>query len=551
MGKASELMAGSAIRKISGGSVPSVPLQGSDAGRPAPAAGYFRDTRSGVFATRPVSLRNARDDVRRAWPRSAALAIDLMQNSGRLRGAADQVITDTVGTGLSLNFQPRFSGTGMSEGEQKQFIEDVKTWWRDWSRNPRECDQRGKFTIAQLIDISLRWNMAFGEVTGLVEFMPRAHQRRYNIESGTKLCLVPPSQLVQETNIHTGLFQGVWHDENGRPNGYRFKDLSKGYETVKDYPAYMRSGMPYVLHIFDADDATSVRGISVMAAAFRKHIQHEQLDDATLQAAILQTVFAATLTSEMPTEEALAGIEALKDAGDHQRGTQLQSEYIDYLTYSMKAAAENAVQFGSDPQINHLAPGETFNIETAKTPGAQYLPFSTNLARDMARALGVTFGGFTMNHENATYSSTRMESATIWPIATRRRERIASPICQSAFDAGLDEQIRLGRIAFGPGYRFFAAHRAALCRAQWRGPAKPSADDYKSARAASERLENGTSSIDIECSEMGQDPDEVRADRLRDHQWYIDHNMASPYARDTSQRPDLKDDDQPKGGAQQ
>lgn len=549
MGKATPLMSEIVKRKIDGGSVPSIPRVGIDVGRPMPGSRYFRDTPSGIFNGHPVTLRPEREDIRSAWPRSAALATNLIQNSGSLRGVADQIITDTVGGGLQLNYKPNFSGTQMSDVEQKQYITDVKNWWRRWANNAKECDQRGKFTVDQQIDIALRWNMAFGEVTGMIEYMPRIEQRRHNIETGTKLLLVPPTQLVQETNGHNGLFQGVWHDGNGRPFAYRFRDNTPGYKTVKDYPAHTRSGMPYVLHHFDPMDADAVRGISAMAAGFRTHLQRNTLKDATLQTAVLQNVFAATLTSEQPTEDALAGIEALKEFGEGKAGEGLQNEFIDYMSASLDASARNSVKFGSDPQINHLAPGEKLEIHSTQTPGSQYLPFDLNLARDMARALGVTLGSFTMNHENATYSSVRMESAIVSPLAGRKLKRIAAPICQAVFEAGLDEQIRLGRITFKPGYRFFAAHRRALCNAKWQGPAKPSADDYKSARASSERLENGTSSLEIECAELGHDPEQVRAERLADHEWHIEHDMRSPYDRDTSDRPELKDDES-KPGAQ-
>src|SRR5690606_33977981 len=83
--------------------------------RPVPRAGYLRDTRSAVISTRPSVLRDHRDDVQAAWQRAAGIALNLIQNSGRLRGAADQVIADTVGAELVLNPQPDFSGLGISD----------------------------------------------------------------------------------------------------------------------------------------------------------------------------------------------------------------------------------------------------------------------------------------------------------------------------------------------------------------------------------------------------------------------------------------------------
>ena len=74
---------------------------------PKPTARYMRDTGSRVIASRVAPMTMHRDEVRRSWQRAAGLAMDLVQNSGRLKGATDQVLADTVGVG-----QCRHSGGG-------------------------------------------------------------------------------------------------------------------------------------------------------------------------------------------------------------------------------------------------------------------------------------------------------------------------------------------------------------------------------------------------------------------------------------------------------
>ena len=497
-------------------------------GPPPVRASYLRDTRSGVIQSRPAILRESRDDIRRAWKKSAALAIDLVQNSGRLRGAADQVIADTVGSGLQVNPQPDPSvmeKLGYSAKEQADFISLIKQRWKRWAWNPRECDLRGKFNVPQMIDIGLRWNMAYGEVTGQLTYMPRNERRRYGIESGLKVCMVPPTRLVQDTSELEGLFQGIYHDHNGRPVQYLFAEKAFGSVSKVPWPAFDRSGRPVVMHIFDPVDATDVRGISVLAAAFRKHIQHEMLDDATLQTAILQTLFAATLTSSAPSAEAFEAIEAMKDGNPG-----LAADYFGMLQEQIDGAKESGIYFSGDPQVSHLAPGEKFELHGSKTPGGEYQPFSDALSRDMARAIGMTYGGLTMNHKGSTYSSVRMENSSIWPVVVRRRERVAVPQEDMIYCAWLDEEIGEGRVPFKGGYAAFAANRQAMSWAQWQGPSKPTADDGKAAKASTERLQNGTSSVEIEAAELGVDPDEIFEQRQRLHKKYQDAGMQSPYA---------------------
>lgn len=500
-------------------------------GRPAPSASYLRDTPSHVIQARPAVLREHRDEIRTAWRRSAALAMDIIHNSGRLKGAVDQVLADTVGIELSLNPQPDMSGLGYDEKESAEFIRLVKRRWKQWAWSPRECDLRGKLTVPQMVDIGLRWNIAFGEVTGVMSYMGRGLRARYGITSGTKVCMVTPLRLVQDTSEFERMFQGVIHDENGRPVRYRFRERNDVFEQNRDHPAFDAQGRPVVMHLFEAQDAGDVRGISGLATTFRKHIQHEMLDDATLQTAILQTIFAATLTSAGPSEQAFEAIEALKETGPDgpAASAELLDNFLGYYENAMARAQKSGIHVSGAPQVSHLAPGETFELHSATTPGGEYLPFAASLSRDMARAIGITYGGLTMDHSNATYSSVRMENASIWPVVIRRRERIAGPQCQAIYENWLDEEIGEGRIPFKGGYEAYRANRTKVSWAQWQGPAQPTADDLKSAKASSERIQNGTTSLAIESGNNGVDNDELFEQRLREHRRYVDSGMRSPY----------------------
>ncbi len=502
---------------------------GSPVVPPAKTTGRFlRDTKSGVLKSRIAPLGNSRDDVRRAWKRSAGLAMDLIQNSGRLKGACDQVLADTVGVGLTLNPDPDLTGLNYSEEQKAELIRLIKKRWKAWWGDRRECDMRGKLTGDQMVDIGLRWDIAFGEVTGIFNFFGDADRDRYGLETGTKLLMVPPSKLVQETIERERLFQGVVHDSNGRAVSYRFESNARGFRSTRDYPSHDADGRDLVMHIFDPMDAMDVRGISRIAPAFRKHIQAEMLDDATLQMALLQTVLAITLTSDQPSADAYEALEVLKDQGGD--GVAFGEEYLGYLAATLEAAAESRIDVSADPQVSHLGPGEKLSLETANVPGQDFLPFSNSLSREMARTLGCTFGGFTMDYNDATYASVRMEISSIWPVVTRRRTRIAAPICQMAYENWLDEEVGEGRIQFRGGYRAFRANRKRVSHANWQGPAKPTADDLKSAKAATERMTNGTSSVEEETGDLGLDADALFEQRERLHKRYQVSGMASPYA---------------------
>jgi capsid protein len=195
----------------------------------------------------------------------------------------------------------------------------------------------------------------------------------------------------------------------------------------------------------------------------------------------------------------------------------------------LERAAEGTINFGSDPQISHLGAGENLDIKNVSLPGQQFLPFNSSLMRDMARAIGVTYGGLSMDYTQATYASTRMEVSSIWPIVVRRRERIVAPFLQAIYEAWLDEAIYHGIIPFKGGYEAFRQNKDQVCWAQWQGPAKPTADDLKSAKAAALRIEAGISSIAIEAADYGYDCDEVRRMQQEEHDFFTSSGMRSPY----------------------
>lgn len=527
--------------KVKAGSAPAL----APSSRPAPRAGYLRDSRSSILSTRGTSLRNHRDDVRVAWRRAAGLAMDIIQNSGRLRGAVDQVIADTVGVELILNPMPDLAALGYDKKETDEFIRLLKAEWKLWAWNARECDLKGKFIGPQMVDIALRHDVVYGEALMLMDYMPAGLRRRYGIGSGTKMCLTTPTALVQDTSEVEGMFQGVIHDENGRPVAYRLSEREWGMVRTRDHRAYDAQGRQMVAHVFDPVDSNDVRGISRLVAAFREYLQWEILVDTTIQAQILQTVFAQVLTSEKPSAEAFEALEAL---GESQDTRELRDQFRDYFLAVMDKAAESEISVGSDPKLSHLAPGEKLELMATGIPGPQFLPVSQELQRGMARAIGISLASYTMNYEGATCSSTRMEGASLHPVVMRRRDRIASPVCQIAFEHRVDELIGTGRLPFKGGYEAFAANRDKTLWTVWQGPAKATADDQKSAKAASERLLNGTSTPDMECAEIGADAEEVFERRLYWHRRYEAEGMPSPFVRNPgagSAKDDLIADEKP------
>jgi lambda family phage portal protein len=496
------------IRVKAGSAVMPVPAQ-----RGAPTARYLRGDRSGLLHMRQAVTRDARINVREAADRAAALAVDFIHNSGWMAGAAAQVLCDTIGVELKLNCRAQLKAFGYSAKTNADWCRAVEAAWLKWAWNPRECDLAGERTIADMSDGVLLSYLGTGEGLGVFDEFTSAERRRYGVRTGIKVSLVQPHRLPRVTREFEGLEDGVFRDAIGRAEVYRFKAREGGIDRDKDIEARQ------VIHVMDRGEAGILRGITPLAPALKVLAQSDQLADATLATALMQTIFAATINSPEPSEQAFQAIQALEDMTTPPPGYDaatwidmvggLRGDFLEVWGQRIDALKSGSISMTDPAQINHLGPGETFSMHTAATPGSQYLPFSKNLQAEMARCLGVTLEAFTGDHSSSSYSSVRMAVASIWPIVVRRRQRIVAPFNQAVYERWLEESIFEGRIPFKGGYRAFARDPEAVFQAEFQGPEKPSADPYKDAMASAKLMELNLSSHADEAIARGKNPQEL------------------------------------------
>lgn len=500
-----------------------------------PTARYLRGDRSGVLHMRQAITRDAKWDVREAADRAAALAIDFMHNSGWIAGAADQIIVDTVGEELKLNARPDLAPLGYDDAERAVWCREVEAAWRRWAWNSAECDLAGKATFAEMLDGVVRHYIAYGEAFGVLDYMTARQRRQYGLETGTKVTIVAPHRLPRISREFEGFEDGIFHDAWGRATTYRFRERIGGIETDKDIAARD------VIHVMDrGENPGAYRGVSVLAPVLKVIAQYDQAADATLAALLLQQVFAATIVSPEPSEDAFQALQTIEDtdpppgySADEWAGFVggLRADLLEVWGQRLASLKEHGVAMNNPARIAHLGPGEELKMMTASTPGPQYLPLTQDLKREIARRLGVTFESLGMDHSNATYSSVRMGISSIWPIVLRRRLRIASPFADRIYAAWLEEMIASGRIGLKGGYQAFLANRSRVTYAEWQGPARPVADDYKAAMAAKVRLELGISSLADECAEYGRDWEENAAQIEREMKVLAENNIPSPFGK--------------------
>jgi lambda family phage portal protein len=470
-------------------------------------AEYMRGGRGIVFSNWNPSLRSAQDEVTSSWDKASARTIDTIHNSGWIAGAIDQAVANTVGVGLRLKAAPESEAFGMDEKSAREWARKVEQRFGLWANNKIECDIEGRRTFGQMQAAMLRSYFATGEAFAEIPWKKR-------LQFGTKMRMIPSHRVSRKDDSFTNVVQGVRMDNDGFPLGYTAtkKDRILG-EIEWDVPAFDAMWRPRVVHCFDGMPG-QVRGITPLVPALRVCKQYDQLSDATLTASIIQTVFAATIKSEMPTEEAMQGLLTPQEqAKMAAAGTSVwdawfsaQSGWYDKATFDV----------GINGRFAHLFPGQELEFQSAQHPSSDYKDFALHLLREIARCLGLTYESATGDYDGATYSSVRMATGEIFPITLYRRAYIIAPACQAGYEAWLEEDIETGGTPFPGGIAAFHAQRSAVCRAFWRGSPKPQADDVKTATAHQIWRDMGVLTDEMIANDLGTDIEDVYVQRARE-----------------------------------
>ena len=505
-----------------GSPVPTVP-PGSSVPSVGPRSEYMRGGRGVTFAGWRPAIRETHEEVAVSWQDAAARAFDVIHNSGWIAGAIEQAVADTVGTGLRLNALPDPEALGLSPREASKLAREIERRFNQWANDPLECDLEGRRKFGLIQAEAFKMWFSVGEI--LAEFPWRV---RPGARYGTKVGIIPPYRLANKTSKYERLIQGVRRDADGMPISYMFRVRDEaGFIVDYERAARDNMGRPLILHAFVGMPG-QVRGITPLVPALRVAKQFDQLADATLMASIIQTVFAATITADQPTQEMLDGLLSPQEQAKLASGGN--SPFDAWFEAQSGWYDQTVLDVGINGRIAHLFPGQKLEFHGAKAPATAYKDFSLHLLRELARCLGLTYESATGDYQGVTFSSIRMATNSIFEIVRQRREFLIAPLCQAAYSAWLEEEVDSGRLPMPGGIDAFVANKSAITRAEWKGAPKPQPDDGKTATAHQTWKTLGVSSDGMIASDLGVDIEDVYAARAHEQELRAEYGITDPIA---------------------
>ncbi len=485
---------------------------------PRPNSAYFHNEMNPFLFGFAPQLREHQEDVRAAWEKSAARAITAIQNSGFLSGIVETASGSVVGSGLRMAARPDGDVLGWKKEQTREFTRNAEARFRAWARNPIRCDAGGTLTFSQMQQAAFASYLAYGEIFALLPMFSRT-----NVIGVSRVKLLPPTRISSQTDLVGNVIQGVKVDEWGMPVAYKVRRKNSspwmGWDDVS-VPTRNDRGRPNLIHIKDPAIATT-RGISPFAAILKTYRQVDQYFDANMTSALLQTIFAATIKTNISGQAAYDGLMTDADNKFDPTGFGVtKGEWYD-------GAKIDLSQHG---RIAHLFPGDELEFNEAKTPAQQFDAFMGWLMREVSRGTGVTYESATGDYRGATYSSVRMAGAVEWLTVKRRRDNIIVPFCEAVYSVWLDEEIATKRLAYPGGYPAFERERDFAIRSNWTGPARPQADDFKTARAYEVRKGMFATTLAEISEEYGQDWDDVARQQAAENDFYKELGLPKPWA---------------------
>lgn len=476
----------------------------------APTASYLRGLPEAPRASlnmpfRP-SLRSSDQDVRVAWTAAASRAVEATHNNGWIAGVVEQLTALMIGEQLRPNIRPDFAWAGWDTKQAAEWARLAERRFGTWASNPWECDAGGRRTLGQMQTAAVKSWFGTGDALAQIPMIDRVGS-----QWRTKLRLLPPFQLANRSDPMTRLNSGVYLDAQGAPAGYAlFQPDDMGMHRERRYAARDGFGRPRIVHVFDGEIG-QVRGITPFAPILRVLRNYDQLSDATLTAAMIHAIFAATIESDYPTGEVL---DALRDE-DEQTGADPDAltRFDEWMGQKIGWHQNVDIDLGRHGKIAHLMSGEHLKLHASEHPNSTYEAFANFLLREVARCAGAMFEDLTGDYRGATYSSVRMAIAKQWPLLLYRRRHIPVPLSQAALEAFIEEEVDSGALPFPGGIDAFVEHRAEVCRAEWRGPAKPQADEVKAQKAHEGYRNMGVMTDEQICADLGTDYEEVYRQR--------------------------------------
>lgn len=478
-----------------------------------------------------------------------ARGIDMVQNDGFMQGAISTHRDSIVGAKYVLNCKPdyktlaRFGADEKWAEEFQEYVEDRFNLLADSPDNWLDASRMN--TLTGLVRLGIGSFFMSGEVLATAEWIRQARR-----PCRTAIQMISPFRLSNPdgTADTSRLKSGVEIDRYGAPIAHWIRTTFPNDMTElnsyrwKRVPTYKPWGRRQVIHIIEQLQPSASRGIADMVSALKNMRMTKNFKEVTLQNAVIQASYAASIESELPPEVVYGQL------GQGQSGLgDALNQYMGGLA-EYQANAKNIAVDGA--KIPHLYPNTKLKMQPLGTPGGVGTEFEQSLHRHTAAALGLSHEQFTRDFTQTNYSSARAAMAGTEKFMRSRKKLVADGTATNIFALWLEEEIAGGEVPLPPRMRpedfYQPLVKEALTRCDWIGASRGQIDEKKETEAALMRIRGGLSTYESEIARMGEDWRRVFAQRAREEKLMATYGLSAETDPKSNKNDDPKNEEDDK-----
>lgn len=473
-----------------------------------------------------------------------AVATDLSTSDPTLATITLNGTTHAVGTGLTLSSKLDAKALGITPEQARELAGQLERAWKRYAESPDEVDVTGRHDLHQLVAGAYDHWQRTGEVLIGMEW-----RRAANARFRTRVNLLDPDLLdVRKTITGPGpgeyTYQGVVFDANGKVRGYFIYDATIGHPLKnpisKFVPATTSWGRTRIFHRFQLQAPGQARGLSPLTPALTPSKAKDTLGEFTLDAALVQTQYAATVESELPPQSALG---ALRTDDGLSTGTPgAAAGGVDPLEMRAHWYGQNKIAM-KPGVVNALPTGDKLRIHRSETPNSTFESFDRSITRSAAKAAGSSFEDISGDFSQTSFSASRLATETPHRIIMRRRRDIVEAIYKMVFACWLEEAIETNAIKLPRNAPDFYVARDLYTEAKWLGQGRVVADPLKAAQATALELEEGLTTKSDALAERGLDFETVLEERKAEREAEIAAGFSPDRPKTPTSRTPQPDDE--------
>lgn len=442
---------------------------------------------------------------------------DLIRNHGLISGAVQTHLDNVIGTNLRLSAKPDWKALGLSAEWAREWQGEVEAQWRQWAEDiDCNCDASRRLTFGGMVAQAYRSFLTSFEILATAEWLPR---RRY----ATSIQMIDPGRLCNPWDQPDGerMRGGIEFDAMGAPIAYHIASnlrddpyYLQGHRTWKRVPRETPWGRALVVHVYDAERPGQSRGKGGIVSVLAKSKMLEKFEGVTLQAAILNAMYAAVIESPMDWET----------VGQALGVPHANDPTTTYMSQRAQFHRNGAIRYNGI-KIPHLFPGEKLELKQPQHPNAAFASFEEATLRHLAGGLNLSYEQLSRDYSKTNYSSARAAMLEAWRFFKGRRHAIAGRFARQVYALWLEEAIQRGDVEIPAGAPSFYEAKTAWTSCRWIGPGQGHIDPQKETAAIETKLRMNLTTLEEECAAQGLDWEEVIEQRALELQIMRDKGL--------------------------